>query len=237
MLDYDNMEVMVTPHKNSQNADYLKGLIDQHQIPIRSIHAPTLLLCQFVYGTEPVHKLKKTAELALAVGAKDVIVHPPFKANPYSKKFLKVIQNMEDETGLNFAVENMFPWAARGRTVEIYGPSYIEAAEKVNSLTLDFSHAAASGLDTLDFVKKYHHKLKVIHLTDGTTRERSKADPVLDEHLIPGDGDMPIREVYEFLRSVNWKGSTVLEINTRPQKTLSMKRYPLSHSMNFFETL
>ena len=45
-LGYDGVEVMVYTDPVSQEADALRRLIDYHQLPIVSVHAPNLLLIQ-----------------------------------------------------------------------------------------------------------------------------------------------------------------------------------------------
>lgn len=237
MFNYDSMEIMVTPNKKSQDAEQLKDLMDQHSTPISSIHTPTALLRQFTWGAEPVEKLRRSAELAQKVGATSVVIHPPFKSNPYAKKFLATVNSLEQDTGINFAIENMFPWGFRKKQIEMHGPSWQDIADNASSLTLDFSHAAASGLDVLAFVRDYHEKIKVIHFCDGTSRAAAKNTPVLDEHLLPGNGDMPLVETYEFLNQVGWKGSSILEVNTVNQKTVSNKRHPIGSSMSYFRSL
>ena len=236
-LGYDGVEVMVTPDKNSQTGSFIKALSDKHEIAVTSIHAPTLLACQFVWGTNPEYKLHKTVDLAKEVGATSIVVHPPFAKNPYAKRFLQVITDLEEDSGLNIAVENMFPWSARSKQFEIYGPSWEETTENVKSLTLDFSHAAAGGLDVIDVAKKHHAQIKVIHLCDGTVRSKLKGDPIIDEHLLPGQGQMPIKDVYAILKEVGWQGSTVLEVNTRSKKTILDKIEPLRTSLDFFRSL
>lgn len=234
-LKYDGIEVMVTPDKHTQDISKIKNLVQKYQMPVPTIHSPTLLVCSFVWGRKPEPKLQKTLELAQELGSKSIVVHPPFKTNPYSSRFLEVINSLEEHYDVDIAVENMFPWSFRSFTKEIYGPKWSDIAESAESLTLDFSHAAASGLDILSEIKKHHKKVKVIHLCDGKTRTFSKGDAVIDEHLLPGEGDMPIKEVYDFLKTVDWKGETVLEINTRG-KNVDTDLH-LQKSLDYFRSL
>ena len=54
------------------------ALRDYHQVPVCAIHAPCLLITQRVWGTDPWHKLERSAEMAKALDADVVVVHPPF---------------------------------------------------------------------------------------------------------------------------------------------------------------
>lgn len=236
-LGYDGVEVMVSPGSKTQSSYALNSYIDRYQVPVTSIHAPTLLLCKFVWGTSPAGKLERSVKFAQEVGASKVVVHPPVKWNSYAEKFIEFSNSLEEEHGIKVCVENMFPWKFRGKEKQIYGPSWGEATEKASSLTFDFSHAAASSIDVLDEVKRNYKKMQIIHLCDGSNREYQKGDAILDEHLIPGQGDMPIREVYEFLNSVGWDNDTTLEVNTRGSKTNDAREDILRESIDFFRGL
>ena len=45
-LGYDGVEVMVYTDPVSQDPDVLRRLSDYHQVPVLSVHAPSLLLTQ-----------------------------------------------------------------------------------------------------------------------------------------------------------------------------------------------
>ena len=77
-LGYDAVEVMVIDAL-SQSISAVKQLSEHHGIPVSAIHAPCLLFTQRVWGTEPWGKLERSAEMAAAVGAEVVVVHPPFR--------------------------------------------------------------------------------------------------------------------------------------------------------------
>lgn len=237
MTGYKGIELMVSPNRATQNVEHIKDLIEQYSIPVTSVHAPTLLLCKFVWGTEPGQKLTRSVKFAELLGATSVVVHPPFKNNPYSKKFLQHVKNLQEDTDVHIAVENMFPWGARGHTREIYGPSWEETCETAEYLTFDFSHAALSGMNVMEFFEKYHQKTRIIHLADGTTRNQAKGDSIKDEHMLPGEGEMPIKEVYELLNRNNWKGETVLEVNTRKQREFIKKLPLLQQSIDHYNTV
>jgi sugar phosphate isomerase/epimerase len=52
-LGYDGVEVMVWTDPVSQDAAALGRLAEHYGVPIVSIHAPTLLVTQRVFGSEP----------------------------------------------------------------------------------------------------------------------------------------------------------------------------------------
>lgn len=237
LLKYDGIELMVSPNKLTQDLQYMQKLVEKTGIPVTSIHAPTLLLCKFVWGTDAEQKLVKSVDFANKVGATSVVVHPPFKTNHYAQHFIDVANKLNRENRVDVAIENMFPWVIKGHEVEMYGPNWEETCERADNLTFDFSHAALSGMDVMKFFTKYHHKVRVIHFTDGSQRKKAKGDAIKDEHLLPGQGDMPLREVYALLKEKNWTGDTVLEINTRKQRTIVDKLPALQHSIDYFHEI
>src|SRR3954453_7309422 len=88
-LGYDGGEVMVWTDPVSQDADALKRLSDYHGIAILAIHAPCLIITQRVWGREPGPKLVRPRNAADRVGAKPVVVPPPFRwQREYARDFL-----------------------------------------------------------------------------------------------------------------------------------------------------
>src|SRR5450631_4290826 len=87
-LGYDGLEVMVWTDPVSQEAGALKALSDLHEIPVVSVHAPTLLLTQRVWGPDAWSKVDNSIELAVALGAETVVLHPPFRwQKEYAREF------------------------------------------------------------------------------------------------------------------------------------------------------
>src|ERR1700759_3761051 len=104
----------------SQSAEALAGLIDYPQVPGLAVHTPSLLLTQLVWGREPWAKLLRAKELAERVGAKVVVLHPPFRwQRDYVRGFEQGVAKMAEETDVIFAVENMFP--IRAGSTEVSG--------------------------------------------------------------------------------------------------------------------
>src|SRR3954468_9485511 len=169
-VGYDAVEVMVGVDGLSQQVEAVHQLSVHHDIPISAIHAPCLLFTQRVWGTEPWGKLYRSADMAHAVGAGTVVVHPPFRwQKEYAAGFVTGIERLEKETGLNFWVENMYPWKASSRRgVEMYLPGRDPSDEPYANTTIDLSHAAIAGDDVVAMAQRLGSRLRHIHLTDGT---------------------------------------------------------------------
>jgi sugar phosphate isomerase/epimerase len=211
-LGYDGVEVMVYTDPVSQDADVLRRLRDYHELPILSVHAPSLLLTQRVWGRDPWEKLRRAAELAETVGAKVVVLHPPFRwQREYVRGFEQGLAAMADETDVIFAVENMYPLRAGTSEVVPYAPHWDPTALDVPHITLDLSHTAASGSDALVMAAELGGRLGHVHLADGTGMP---AGPVPDEHLVPGRGIQPCAALLGQLAVTGYPGVVVVEVKT-----------------------
>jgi sugar phosphate isomerase/epimerase len=230
-LGYDGIEVMVYTDPVSQDADVLRRLSDYHQVPILSVHAPSLLLTQRVWGREPWEKLRRAAELADRVGARVVVLHPPFRwQREYVRGFEKGLAALAEETAVVFAVENMYPLRAGGSEVVPYAPHWDPTALDVPHVTLDLSHTAASGSDALVMAPELGGRLAHVHLADGTG---NPAGPVPDEHLVPGRGSQPCAGLLGLLSSTGYHGVVVVEVKTNRAPTREERVADLAESLAF----
>ena len=230
-LGYDGVEVMVYTDPVSQAAEALLRLQDYHQLPIVSVHAPSLLLTQRVWGREPWEKLRRAQELAERVGARVVVLHPPFRwQREYVRGFETGLAAMAEETDVLFAVENMYPLRAGGSEVVPYAPHWDPTALDVPSITLDLSHTAASGSDALIMATELGSRLAHVHLADGTG---SPAGPVPDEHLVPGRGGQPCGELLSLLPPAGYPGAVVVEVKTNRAPTREDRMADLAESLAF----
>ncbi|WP_300084006.1 sugar phosphate isomerase/epimerase family protein [Propioniciclava sp.] len=209
-LGYDGVEVMVGIDPVSRDVDALVHLRDFHDVPVISVHAPTLLVTQGTWGSDPWEKLERSAVAAHRLGADTVVVHPPFRwQRSYAKGFTEGIRRLERTTGIIFAVENMFPWRGpKGSEVRAYSPGWDPTDRDYEHLTLDLSHASTSHQRSLDLLQAWGDRLAHVHLTDGD-------GSIKDEHLIPGRGDQDAALVLQRLAERGFGGHIVLEVNTR----------------------
>jgi sugar phosphate isomerase/epimerase len=208
-LGYDGVEVMVWTDPVSQEAGALQALSDLHAMPVVSVHAPTLLLTQRVWGPDAWCKIDNSIRLALALGADTVVLHPPFRwQKEYASGFVDGVALREHDSGIRLAVENMFPWRARTRSVEAYLPHWDPVEQPYDHVTLDLSHTATAGSDAMAMAAALGSRLAHVHLGDGSGSPK-------DEHLVPGRGSQPCAELLETLAVQQFSGSVVVEVSTR----------------------
>ncbi|QIK77213.1 sugar phosphate isomerase/epimerase [Nocardioides piscis] len=227
-VGYDAVEVMVGIDSLSQQTSAIKQLSDHHDMPVCAIHAPCLLWTQRVWGSDPWVKLERSADLALAVGADVVVVHPPFRwQKEYAAGFVDGIAALEESTGIAFAVENMYPWRASSRRgMEMYLPSWDPSEHPYANTTIDLSHAAIARSDVIEMADRLGSRLRHVHLTDGSGSAK-------DEHLVPGRGGMGAGAFLAHLAEQDFEGHIVLEINTRRCSTREERVGDLTESLAF----
>jgi sugar phosphate isomerase/epimerase len=234
-LGYDGVEVMVWSDAVTQDPVALQHLSDEHGVPIRSVHAPTLLVSQRVWGRAPADKLRRSVDMAGELGARTVVVHPPFRWQyKYARQFQDLVHELNEASlgqadGVTVAVENMYPWKPRSRgdrELKAYLPGWDPADHDYDAVTLDLSHAAIAQQDGLALVHGFGDKLRHVHLADGTASGR-------DEHMVPGRGDMACDKVLEELARRDYDGDVVVEISTRKARTASERHADLQAALMF----
>jgi sugar phosphate isomerase/epimerase len=80
-------------------------------------------------------------------------------------------------------------------------------------MTMDVSHISHHDYSIVDFFKKYHNQITLIHLSDYKNGQ---------EHLPLGKGSLPIKEFLQVIKKNNWNGQITFEIGNI--KNLSSKK-------------
>jgi sugar phosphate isomerase/epimerase len=227
-LGYDGIEVMVWTDAVSQDAGALQGLAAHYGVPVRSVHAPCLLVTQRVWSPDPWERLSRAAELAETLEAPTVVVHPPFTwQRDYARNFAPGLAKIQARhTATTFAIENMFPVRMAGRNFVPYVPGWDPTDAGYDAYTLDLSHCAASRSDALAMADKMGSGLKHVHLGDGTGEGR-------DEHLVPGRGNQPCGELLRSLSGRRFRGSVALEVSTRRVTSRAVREADLREALEF----
>ncbi len=225
-LGYDGVELMVMADAVSQDASAVSRLAEHYGVSVLSVHAPTLLVTQRVWSTDPWEKLRRSREMALALGAKVVVVHPPFRwQRDYARDFADGVAALTDDD-VRFAVENMYPWRVGGRVVPAYAPDWDPVGQPYRHITLDLSHCATAGTDALEQLDRVGARLAHLHLADGSGSPR-------DEHLVPGRGGQPCAGVLERLAERGFTGTVVVEVSTRRAADRDARESMLAESLAF----
>ena len=226
-LGYDGVEVMVWTDPVSQDVAALARLSEHYDVPVLAIHAPTLLVTQRVWGKDPWPKLERSCEMAVQLGARTVVAHPPFRwQREYAAGFVDGVERISQQYGVALAVENMYPWRARQREMLAYLPGWDPVPQPYRDVTLDLSHSATAGVDGLELAEALGDRLAHLHLADGSGSAK-------DEHLVPGRGSQPCDRVLELLAQRDFAGTVVVEVNTRRARNRSEREADLAESLAF----
>lgn len=229
---FDGVETMVSTDPVSRDAQQLAVLSSRYGMPVLSIHAPVLLVSQFVWGRDQAVKLRRTADLAAELGAETVVVHPPFRwQRGYAERFLDTVRTIQADTGVTMAVENMFPWTVQGQPIKAYLPGTDPTEMDCDAICLDFSHAALSGDSALEMAKRAGDRLRHVHLCDGQGPDES--GKMFDEHLLPGYGGQPVAETLLWLRKTGWSGNVVAEVKTHRARSEAARLGMLLETVEF----
>lgn len=246
-LGYDGVELMVWAESVSQDVAAVTRLVRRYSVPVLAVHAPCLLISQRVWGADPVAKLERSVHAAEDLGARTVVVHPPFRwQRRYADGFADQVGELEEASGhVVVAVENMFPmradrfWGAKERSAErlerrggpgpgvsAFAPSYDPTDVGHEHYTLDLSHTATAGMDAFALAERMGGGLTHLHLADGRGASA-------DEHLIPGHGSQPCAALCRSLAESAFSGQAVLEVNTQTARTRAERRSMLAQSLAF----
>lgn len=212
-LGYDGVEVMVWADPISQDVAALRRWSRRTGTPVLSVHSPSLLITQRVWSPDPEVRLRRTVDAAVDLGARTVVVHPPFRwQRRYGAGFVELVAELERASGVQIAVENMFkvrpPGSRRGTRFSAFQPSIDPTDVGYPHYTLDLSHTAAAKVDALALARRMGTGLTHLHLADGSGVPK-------DKHLLPGRGNQPCAELLEQLAADGFAGQIVLEVNTR----------------------
>ncbi|MFI9510666.1 sugar phosphate isomerase/epimerase family protein [Nocardia sp. NPDC052566] len=244
-LGYDGIELMVWAEPASQSIATVQAYTRKYGVPVLAIHAPCLLISQRVWGSDPVSKLERSVRTAEALGADTVVVHPPFRwQRRYAEGFADQVAELEEDSPVIVAVENMFPMRADtlfrgagsvkrlerrggpGLALTTFSPSYDPTDTGFRHYTLDLSHTSTAGADPLALAARMGHGLSHLHLADG----RGAAH---DEHLVPGEGTQPCAELCAMLVRSGFSGHAVAEINTQNARTTQDRAGMLHRTLAF----
>ncbi|WP_160133628.1 sugar phosphate isomerase/epimerase family protein [Halococcus salsus] len=235
---YDGVELLAdTPHAffpefaNSDREATLAAL-DDTELPVSSVNANT---AAGYYDDAPpssffdpsivtdddedrewrIEYTKRAIEFADAVDAPAVSIgtgrplanNPPEQAHEYLRDSLHTILDHAEEHDVRVGIE--------------YEPELlVECTDEVLALigdvgrdslgvNLDLGHAAVYGEDPAEAIRQCAGHITGIHLEDIAGGRRGK-----HYHLVPGDGDLDFRAMFDALDDVDYDGFATLELYT-----------------------
>jgi len=222
---YTGAEVMVTKDPASQDATTIRKLSEEHGLEVGALHAPALLLTRRIWGTDPIRKMERAAEVASDAGVPTVVTHPPYRwQRAYRDRLHEVIPEIERRTGVVVGIENMFPIHIGSRPLMFHANQDLDELEGNPHLVLDTSHAAVAKHDLVEVRRRFGDRLRHVHLSDNAGRG-------WDSHLPPGEGVLALDAFLDDLVASGYEGTISLEVDLRRYLTEPKQLNPLLESM------
>jgi sugar phosphate isomerase/epimerase len=230
-LGYDAVEVMVGIDALSQQTAAVKQLSDHHELPICAIHSPCLLFTQRVWGTDPWGKLERSAEMAHAVGADVVVVHPPFRWQRSTPPGSSTASRpSRSPPAWRSPSRTCTRGAPRPRAASrCTSPGGTRRTRTTPTRTVDLSHAAIAQSSPVDMAERLG-AAAAARAPDRRLRVAQGRAPRPRSRAMDAQGSC------EYLSSVGFAGHIVLEINTRKAGTREEREADLRESLEFART-
>ena len=226
---FDGIEVLVDGRWDTRQADYLMQLVERYQLPVVSLHSPFHLIRVPGWEQDPLWRLKRTVELAEALGARVVVAHPPlswlrislrvtgasnkrdfwvglplswFVGRSYARWLCDGLESFQRGTEVTVAVENMPRRRIGPLGFDLYQMTRLESLERFRHLTLDTTHLATHGIDILQTYERLAGRVAHIHLSNYNGRE----------HRLLQDGHLPLAGFLHRLNQDGYGGIVTLEL-------------------------
>ena len=222
---FDAVEIMVDDRWDTHQPGYLLRLSQASSLPVAAVHNPFLPNVPG-WPSDPLGRLRLSAALARDLGAPLVVTHLPlrirgarveligFKAkrlmvpiplpgeSDYRRFLLNGPARFEAEEAVVVAVENMPVKRLLGLELDIYALNRVEFLATLPHLTLDTTHLGTRGLDPLAVYERLKERVAHVHLSDFKEQE----------HLLPGDGHLPLGQLLERLTRDGYRGAVTIEL-------------------------
>jgi sugar phosphate isomerase/epimerase len=219
---FAGVELVVSPEVEWRGGRYVRRLAERYGLTIFSLHPPIL---PFPGWSDYRTVVPRLIDLALEVGARYVVLHPPKarsladgRGRSYVEALREGLQRIEG-TDLRIAIENRAFFRPRDRDYVLSDLRELRAfADELDlPLVLDTSHAATSSYSLAEAHRILADRLVNVHLSD----MRSPPWPLsvhflhtyLKHHQIPGDGQLPLADLLRRLAADGYCGPITFEIS------------------------
>jgi sugar phosphate isomerase/epimerase len=222
---FDAIEVLIDDRWDTRQPTYLRQLSQAAGLPIAAAHNPFL---PYVSGwpSDPVGRLRESAQVARQVGAPLVVAHLPlrirgakvqlfgFRTKPllvpiplpnegdYRHFLLNGLARFEADEGVIVAVENMPAKRILGREVDIHALNRLDQLATLPHLTLDTTHLGTWGLDPVAIYEQLKARVVHVHLSNFNG----------EEHRLPEDGHLALDKLLERLAQDDYGGVVTVEL-------------------------
>lgn len=204
---YTGAEVLLGHQRASRSPTMVSAFAREAGLDVPVVHGPYLLLLRRVLGADYATKTARAMERAAAFGAATMVAHPPFRWERRARGWLADGEPaaLEADTGVRFAMENMFPVMGRSLSAAVE-PAELAAYRNV---VFDTSHFAVAGVDLLTAWDTLADRVCHIHLSDNLGTGS-------DSHAPLGSGVLPLSAFLARVAASGYTGTLTLELDCRP---------------------
>jgi len=222
---FDGIEVLVDHRWDGRQPGYLRRMSADYGLPIPVIHSPFVAQVPD-WPDDQLGRLRRTVELAQAVGAATVVTHLPFRLyaiaglwhgyrsrsfflplplprrEPYYH-FLRDgrVTELEAEAGVTIAIENMPSKRVLGLKINGYWFNSPAELARFPHLTLDTTHLGTWGLGPVAVYERLREQVAHVHLANFDGRE----------HRSPPNGQLPLAKLLRALARDGYAGAITVE--------------------------
>lgn len=194
---YDGIEVEVDKNNfDTQNAEYIRKLSDEYQLPIIALHTP-------LNGTQT--SVEHVVDMAVYLKCPVVVITPPkltdFKFTRWLKKEAPILRKKKH---INIALAN-----TGGKTFLGFLPEHalnnISDLRDFGMVALDCSMTASKKEDLIRFYEHIKKFLVHVHLSNVNKHK---------EYSLPNEGVLPLESFLKKLKDNEYKGA--ISVMVRP---------------------
>jgi len=222
-VGFDGIELLIDERWDTRQAGYVRTLMDQHDLPVRVVHAPFRPIPGWAVDQDA--RIRRAAGIADALGASVVVHHLPmrfgygtFKAGTHQWFVPLLLWQMDRayrawietgyaacqrETAAALCIENMPARRTLGRRWNAFYWNTVQAFTRFESVTMDTTHLGTWGLDPATVYAIWGARVKHVHLSNFDGRE----------HRRPEVGHLDLGTLLATLAASDYRGAVTLELS------------------------
>jgi sugar phosphate isomerase/epimerase len=215
MAGFDGVELLISGNNCNLGASYYERLSDEHSIPILSLHSP-FVICDGWGGFWD--RISRALDIAMELSIPLVNFHPPtgffprHRLNNELSEHIQLYKKLLEDSGIALTIENL-PTVRAFRRISVVNrlfPLIINnmyriaefAADNDIHVTFDTTHVGTTGVNLLRAYTVFRDRIANIHLSDHDGRS---------QHLLPGRGHLPLKELLSQVKQDGYDGTITLE--------------------------
>ena len=193
-LGFQGIELVVNDIADTRDADYIRDLQQQYDLPVFSIVTPQ---------KSTIEKTKSVIDLADALNTGTVVIRSPLWSEfGYASWLRSNIPRFAKIYSRQICFEN--PPRGESLVLPKYAFGNINEIAGFKNLALDTTHLFSRQLDLMRVYERHKSVIRYIRLSD--TRRGS-------EHLLPGDGILPLESFLAHLAKDKYTGGIAIKVD------------------------